>query len=335
MSECNCCTPCEEIQQVSTKLTLRDVLGAWKVRWGFLGRTNYRVNPGLYAVGQPDEESLVLVSANYKLTFDMLRRELTGLNLWLVILDTKGVNVWCAAGKGTFGTQEIIARLAGVNLAERVSHRTVIVPQLGAPGVDANEVERVTGFRVVYGPVRANDLKEFLKNGLVATKDMRKVTFTLKERIVLTPMELMPTIKTMLFVFGLMFLMNLFAKNSFGLWDVISLVGAVLTGSVFTPILLPVLPGRMFALKGGILGLVWAVWVVWFAGWLNGSLLGIGFILTLSAMSAYIAMNFTGSTTFTSFSGVLKEMRRSLPWIIGFGGVGVILILLNRLFGVV
>jgi len=98
------------IQTVSTRLAIGDRLGAWKVRWG-IGRMDYAVEPGLYAVGKPDENAPVLVSANYKLTFDTLRMNLSGLDCWLLILDTRGVNVWCAAGKGTFGTDELINKL--------------------------------------------------------------------------------------------------------------------------------------------------------------------------------------------------------------------------------
>ena len=58
-------------------------------------------------------ESPVLVSANYKLSFDCLRSELTGFNAWMLVLDTRGVNVWCSAGKGTFGTNEIVGRVQG------------------------------------------------------------------------------------------------------------------------------------------------------------------------------------------------------------------------------
>ena len=49
----------------------------------------YSVAPGLYAVGAPDRESDVLVTANYKLSFDTLRRELKGFNAWVLVLDTK------------------------------------------------------------------------------------------------------------------------------------------------------------------------------------------------------------------------------------------------------
>ena len=72
---------------------------------------DYKVEPGLYAVGSPDSASPVLVTSNYKMTFDRVRAELGGLNLWLMVLDTDGVNVWCAAGKGTFGIAEFVNRI--------------------------------------------------------------------------------------------------------------------------------------------------------------------------------------------------------------------------------
>jgi CO dehydrogenase/acetyl-CoA synthase gamma subunit (corrinoid Fe-S protein) len=89
------------------------------------------------------------------MTFDRLRSTLSGLDAWVIVLDTKGINVWCAAGKGTFGTTELINRIKKVRLSEIVSHRTIILPQLGAPGVAAHEVQKKYRFKSVYGPVRA------------------------------------------------------------------------------------------------------------------------------------------------------------------------------------
>src|SRR3972149_4985176 len=82
-----------DVPSVTTQLTMGERLGAWKVRWG-IGRDRYRIDPGLYKVGSPDENSPVLVTANYKLTFDMVRKELTGLDAWILVLVTKGINVW-------------------------------------------------------------------------------------------------------------------------------------------------------------------------------------------------------------------------------------------------
>lgn len=138
------------VPQIADQLTFADTMGSWKARWG-IGRMSYKINPGIYAVGTPDSSSDVLVTANYKLTFDALRKELTGLNLWILVLDTKGINVWCAAGKGTFGTKELINQINKTRLSEIVSHRNLILPQLGAPGVIAHEVTRMTAFRLNMG----------------------------------------------------------------------------------------------------------------------------------------------------------------------------------------
>jgi hypothetical protein len=158
-------TPSYDVPQVTTELTTADRWGAWKARWG-VGRMSYTVEPRLYAVGGPTPDSPVIVTANYKLTFDTLRAGLAGLDAWVLVLDTKGINVWCAAGKGTFGTAELVRRIKAARLSEIVTHRRVIVPQLGAPGVSAHQVKAQSGFRVVYGPVRAEDIKEFLAAGL-------------------------------------------------------------------------------------------------------------------------------------------------------------------------
>src|SRR3990172_3694474 len=143
---------------------------------------------GLYAVQAPSADSPVLVSANYKMSFDRLRSQLAGIDAWILALDTRGINVWCAAGKGTFGTDEIVRRIEATGLAKVVSHRVLILPQLGAPGVAAHEVARRSRFRVVYGTVRARDVQAYLAAGRKATPEMRRVRFGLRERLVVVPM---------------------------------------------------------------------------------------------------------------------------------------------------
>ncbi len=170
------------IPNVSTNIDFRDFLGAVMVRWG-INRNNYRVGPGLYAVGTPGPESDVFVTANYKLSFDALRKNLSGENGWILVLDTKGINVWCAAGKGTFGTKELVNRIKLVSLGKIVSHKRLILPQLGATGVAAHKIKEETGFNVLYGPVGASDIKRFIRDGYRADKQMRRVTFGFKDRI--------------------------------------------------------------------------------------------------------------------------------------------------------
>ncbi|NLD49926.1 MAG: acetyl-CoA synthase subunit gamma [Clostridiaceae bacterium] len=321
--------------RISTQMAFSDTLGAWKARWG-INRMNYKINPGVYAVGTPDKSSPVLVTANYKLTFDALRKELSDFDAWILVLDTKGINVWCAAGKGTFGTRELVNRIGKARLHEIVAHRTLILPQLGAPGVSAYEVTKQTGFRVIYGTVRAKDIKEFINSGMKATDEMRTVKFNIIDRMVLTPMELVGTFKVSLIIFGILFLLNLFAINPFGITDFYAYAGALAVGCVITPILLPWIPGSAFAWKGWLLGLVWGVSVNLLNGWAVSPSLslirGLGYLLVLPSVSAFYAMNFTGSSTYTSLSGVLKEMKIAVPAIVISIGLGTILILANSFF---
>lgn len=336
MSEKSCCCTSgkSEIQTVSTRLTFGDKLGGWKARWG-IGRMDYKIKPGLYAMGKPDWNSPVLVSANYKLTFDALRKNLGGLDCWLLILDTKGVNVWCAAGKGTFGTDELVNRIEVTGLSEIVTHRKLILPQLGAVGVSAHEISQRTGFKVIYGPVRASDIKSFIEADYKATQEMREVQFELRDRLALTPMELVPAVQKSLPILGGLFITNQFASRPFDKYDVVAYAGAVAAGSVVTPALLPYIPGKAFALKGWLVGFGWtAKYLLLTKRFKKGNrLMSTGELLLLPAVSSYLAMNFTGSSTYTSPSGVSKEMKKALPWIVCSAAVGGALMLGVHLFG--
>jgi hypothetical protein len=327
-------TPSGRVLNVASSLTLADTLGSWKVRWG-INRMNYYVNPGLYCTGNPDSNSPVLVTANYKMSFDSLRKELSGLSAWILVLDTKGINVWCAAGKGTFGTKEIIDRIDKVKLSSVVSHRTIILPQLGAPGISAHEVAKRSGFKVVFGPVRARDVKAFIATGLKADREMRTVNFPFIDRLVLTPIELVSALKPTLIIFGVLFILNAIGFGHFGFTDLYAFIGAILAGTVLTPILLPWLPGRAFAFKGWILGLLWSLSVNWLSGWpsipLYGGLGSVAYTLILPAVSAYLAMNFTGCSTYTSFSGVKREMQIAVPLILISTALGIILLIVKSI----
>ena len=100
-------TEAGKVPRIASKILLSDRLGAWKARWG-IGRMNYMVPPGLYALGRPTPDAPVLVTANYKMSFDIVRKAMAGHSAWLLVLETFGINVWCAAGKGTFGTEELV-----------------------------------------------------------------------------------------------------------------------------------------------------------------------------------------------------------------------------------
>jgi acetyl-CoA decarbonylase/synthase complex subunit gamma len=294
----------------------------------------FKIEPGLYALGNPDENSRVLVTANYKMSFDRLREALPEKDFWILVLDTNGINVWCAAGKGTFGTQNLVKTIESSGLNQVVSRRELILPQLAGPGVAAHEVKKQSGFKVIYGPIRAKDLIAFMDNGLRATPEMRKKTFTIRERIVLIPVELMAALKAAAIIIPvLMIVCGLLGPTTFwsnigthGLLAGLAIVASILAGAVLTPFLLPWIPGRAFSIKGLIMGLLVAIIISLFginsfstwAGMFEIS----AWVFIISALSMYMAMNFTGASTYTSLSGVKKEMRWAVPVEIGFGLVG-------------
>lgn len=290
-----------------------DRLGGWKARWG-IGRMSYLIPPGLYAVGRPTPADAVVVTANYKMSYDLVRQSLAGRNVWLLVLETFGINVWCAAGKGTFGTDELVRRIGATGLAQVVTHRRLLLPILGAPGVAAHEVAGLTGFTVRYATIRADDLPAYLDNGMVTTPAMRELTFTFRERLVLIPVELVLALKPTAAVSAVIFLLAaLLGGVPAGLWTLLAYAGAVFTGIAVAPLLLPWLPARSFAVKGALAGLAWSTGYYLLAGGSWSVPVTIAAFLTLPAVSAFYTLNFTGCTTFTSRSGVKKEMRLALP----------------------
>jgi hypothetical protein len=287
-------------------------------------RNEHRVEPGLYALGKPTPDSPVFVSANYSLSFDALRSSLEGVDGYILVLDTKGINVWCAAGKGTFGTDEIVKRVFETRLKDVVTHRKLILPQLGAPGVAAHEVKKRSGFWVEYGPVRAADLPEYLKTHK-ASPEMRKVEFTLRDRLVLIPVDLIRLIPYTLAAAIVMYFAGGWVSS-------LAAIATVLAGTVLFPILLPWIPTHNFSTKGFLLGALAAIPFAlspfirhpdW--SWYHRLGQGLEFLLAMPAVTAFIALNFTGSTTFTSRSGVKREMFAYIPAMAWTFGTGILL----------
>lgn len=326
-----------DIPVVATIWSNLDKWGAVKTRWG-IGRMNYRIAPGIYAVGQPDKSSFVFVTANFKLSFDHLRRALTGISSWILVIDTHGINVWCAAGKGVFGTTELVYRIRHHKLENLVSHRKIIVPQLGATGVAAHNVRAQTGFKVIYGPVRAADIGKFISAGLKATEQMRTITFPLIERLKLIPVEIFYGKYFMITVPSVFFILAGLSPHGYsfdkafyeGGRSSLNLLAAYLAGCAITPALLPWIPFRRFSVKGLIVGWIISGLMAW-AGFLGRSLYEIiSWFLIMGGLSSFMAMNFTGSSTFTSLSGVQQEMKTAVPIQIILTSMGFIGFLITR-----
>ncbi|MCL7475539.1 MAG: mercury methylation corrinoid protein HgcA [ANME-2 cluster archaeon] len=323
------------VHPTTNHLTLSDHWDHLRARVG-INRSGHLVEPGLYSLGNPTPDSPVFVTANYTLSFDAVRSSLDDwMKCYILVLDTKGINVWCAAGKGTFGTGELVNRIHITGLADKVNHRVLILPQLGATGVSAHELKKLTGFRVEYGPVRAADLSAYLETHK-ATPEMRRVQFNVIDRMVLFPVELVKVLPYLLVISIILY----FASGPLA---AAGAAAAMLAGIFLFPILLPFIPTKDFSSKGFILGGLVALPFALAAyryGIEPAPCIHISRAITpmllMPPVTAFISLNFTGSTTFTSVTGVRKEIStytRVMAWMFASGTATLIILAILRITG--
>jgi NAD-dependent dihydropyrimidine dehydrogenase PreA subunit len=231
---------------------------------------------GLRVVGNPGPDAPVFLSCNFDLTVRRVLRALEGLDCYLLVANSKGINVWCAAGGGILNAHSVISVLKTSGIAEKVSHRTLILPQLSAPGVDVRRIERQTGWRCLFGPVYAEDIAAYVAAKFTKTDEMHRVRFPFKTRLEMAVMWAAP--------------MSLVAAIPVAVFSPRSLPGVLALVWVFTLFLYifyhavkRLVPGPVGLVKTMVLGLVGVVGVVvwslalghWEAGKLVGWCLGI------------------------------------------------------------
>lgn len=158
--------------------TLTGWIVAYLARW-----LPHRAPTGLFLVGRPDAHSPVVATVNFTLTVKRVRRALAGNNVWLLVANSEGINVWCAAAGKIFTENRIIDAIKVSRLSEKVSHRELILPPLSASGVDREAVERQTGFRCHFGPVYAEDIPAYFESGKKKSDEMCRFNFGLRHRL--------------------------------------------------------------------------------------------------------------------------------------------------------
>ena len=138
---------------------------------------------GLRVIGQPGKEAPVFVTCNFDLTARRVVKALQGLDCYLLVAPSHGINVWCAAGGGMFNAHSVTSVVKTSRIAEKVEHRTLILPQFAAPGIDVLRVEQEIGWRCKFGPAYAVDIPAYVALGFKKTDDMRRAKFPLSDRL--------------------------------------------------------------------------------------------------------------------------------------------------------
>jgi NAD-dependent dihydropyrimidine dehydrogenase PreA subunit len=208
-------------------------------------------------------------------------RALEGCDAWLLVAPSGGINVWCAAAGGHLSAHQVVTALKTSGVAERVSHRQVILPQLAATGVLALEVFRRAHWRVRFGPVDAKDLPAYLTTQ-EKTDSMRRVRFSLGDRLQMATAWAAPTS----LVIGA--LAAVFRAGWF--WPLLALVWA-LAVAVFT------IYDRLGPYRSVLLGIgsiVLSLGATWLAG---GGAFALGAAIVAPAfIFAILTFDYSGST---------------------------------------
>ncbi|WP_455364712.1 HgcAB-like fusion protein [[Eubacterium] cellulosolvens] len=138
---------------------------------------------GLIKLGNPGRDSPVFLTCNYHLTVERVKRALKGLDAFLLVANSRGINVWCASTGGRFTNHDVISVLKTSGIEELVDHRNVVLPQLAATGIETKVIREKTGWNIIWGPVYANDIPRFTGNNLKKTQKMRQVEFPWRQRL--------------------------------------------------------------------------------------------------------------------------------------------------------
>ena len=223
--------------------TAEDRWGAVRCRLG-RHRAPYSVLPGIYALNRPDALSPILVTANYKLTFDLLRRALGSVPCWILVLDTHGKSVGCGMASGAFSIAELAKEILDRRLSLLVDHRRVVAPPLAREALASAELTRHTGFEVRFGPWRPADLLQFLRSGC-PDLPVQPAPLGLAQRALLVPGEVWQSLPLLAgyalvaFVFAGLTPAGLRLDRAWdGLWPLVALgAGATAAGSVLAPLL--------------------------------------------------------------------------------------------------
>jgi acetyl-CoA decarbonylase/synthase complex subunit gamma len=122
------------------------------------------VTQGIYEIGAPDENSPVLVTTNFSLTYFIVSGEIEGSRIpsWLLIMDTEGLSVMTAWAAGKFVGDAVGIFVKKSGIADKVAHRKIIIPGYAA-SISGDMEEELPGWEVLIGPRDASLIPKFLK----------------------------------------------------------------------------------------------------------------------------------------------------------------------------
>ena len=122
------------------------------------------VTEGIYEINNPDENSPVLVTTNFALTYFIVSGEIEGSRVpsWLLIKDSEGLSVMTAWAAGKFAGDDVGAFVKKSGIADKVKHQQLIIPGYAA-AIAGDVEEELPGWTITVGPREAAHIPGFLK----------------------------------------------------------------------------------------------------------------------------------------------------------------------------
>ena len=123
------------------------------------------VTQGIYEIGSPDENSPVLITTNFSLTYFIVSGEIEGSRVpsWLLIMDTEGLSVMTAWAAGKFAGDAVGAFVKKCGIADKVAHKKIIIPGYSA-SISGEMEEELPDWEILIGPRDAALIPKFLKD---------------------------------------------------------------------------------------------------------------------------------------------------------------------------
>ena len=290
------------------------------------------IEPGIYQSGSPDYKSPIIVTANYSYTYIKVMRALKGMDAWVICVDSKGINVWCAARGDNFGNNQLIEAVEATGISDRTTRKTLILPQLSAGGIAAPLIKSESPkfpFNILYGPVWAKYLPRYLEERPAKKPDKWKLAkFTISHRLrafithttfLLRKIFLRPTIGLLLLLLCVSFL-NPFWFDKF--WRVGEIWLWIILTNGLIAFLFPLTNfTRSFIKKGLVYGIVNIVILGSLTWFIHDSLLLILWNTVFYFWLAFFStMSFSGYSMATSPAEIQEEyptfMKINLPLLI-------------------
>ena len=123
------------------------------------------VTEGIYEIGTPDENSPVIVTTNFSLTYFIVAGEIEGSRVpsWLLIMDTEGLSVMTAWAAGKFSGDAVAVFVKKCGIADKIAHKKIIIPGYAA-AISGEMEEDLPGWDIRIGPRDASLLPKYLKD---------------------------------------------------------------------------------------------------------------------------------------------------------------------------